>query len=114
MVFGLNFNGTAIPDGPAFRKFPKQVKRLACNHNADFSFVTPRVGQKVLCSLCTESAGTEVTAMKTEVVYFRLQGIGQSPDERDLMLIQANNGHRRLHVETRKTAGGNWFGIYSY
>lgn len=25
-IYGLNFNGTHIPDGPAFRKFPKRIK----------------------------------------------------------------------------------------
>lgn len=45
-------------------------------------------------------------------VYLYLQGVGQSPEERDMMLVQANNGHRRLHVEVRKTPAGEWYGIY--
>jgi hypothetical protein len=28
----------------------------------------------------------------------RLVGVGQSAEERDAMLVTANNGHRRLHV----------------
>ena len=43
-----------------------------------------------------------------------LQGVAQSPEERDLMLTQATNGRRNLHVETRKTPAGPWFGIYVY
>ena len=41
-----------------------------------------------------------------------LQGVAQSPSERDLMLVQASNGHRRLHVVDRQTAAGVWYGIY--
>jgi hypothetical protein len=78
MIYGLNFNGKHIPDGPAFRKFPKQIK-------------LPGMGRGE---------------------YAHLKGIGQSTEERDLMLIQANNGHRALHVEARQTAGGIWYGVY--
>lgn len=47
-----------------------------------------------------------------------LQGVCDSPQDRDRMLVQANNGRRGLHVETRriKMASGirEWFGIYVY
>lgn len=41
-----------------------------------------------------------------------LKGIAQSIDERDSMLIQADNGHRTIRVVARQTAAGVWFGIY--
>jgi hypothetical protein len=53
-----------------------------------------------------EVAGKKVSA--------RLVGVGQSPVERDAMLLQATNGRCALHVETRRTPAGPWFGIYAY
>lgn len=47
-------------------------------------------------------------------VFGLLQGVGQSVEERDIMLVQANNHRRRLHVEERKGADGTWYGIYTY
>lgn len=47
-------------------------------------------------------------------VYAVLQGVGQSPSERNAMLLAATNGSRRLHVEERVTAAGVWYGIYVY
>lgn len=76
MIFGLNFNGTQIPDGVK-RKFAARVR------------IQP-------------------------AVYAQLVGIGQSPEERDAMITQATNGKRRLHVETRTTPAGDWYGIYEY
>jgi hypothetical protein len=43
-----------------------------------------------------------------------LVGIGQSEQERDMMLVIATNGHRNLHVVSVQTAGGVWYGIYAY
>jgi hypothetical protein len=77
-IYGINFNGKSIPDGAAFRKFPKRIK-------------LPGMGRGE---------------------YAELKGIGQSEIEKNAMLIQANNGHRNLHVEVRQTAGGLWYGIY--
>lgn len=50
---------------------------------------------------------------KNPKIHCTLQGIAETEDERDAMLIQADNGHRKLHVETRRRAGGKFlFGIY--
>jgi len=46
--------------------------------------------------------------------YYRLVGIAESKPEADAMLAQADNGHRKLHVEKRMTARGPLFGIYAY
>ncbi len=46
------------------------------------------------------------------VVWAELAGVAQSLAERNEMIIQANNGHRKLHVEVRQTAAGPWYGIY--
>jgi hypothetical protein len=75
MIYGLNFNGTQIPEGVA-RKFRKLL-------NLD--------GRKA-----------------------DLQGVAQSPEERDVMLVTAQNGHRKLHVVQKATAAGVWYGIYVY
>jgi hypothetical protein len=80
VIYGLNFNGTQIPKGPAFRKFPERIKLEGMGR-----------GQ-----------------------YARLHGIGQSEAERNAMVILANNTSRKIHVESRQTAGGVWYGIYIY
>jgi hypothetical protein len=44
-----------------------------------------------------------------------LAGVEESKEECDIMLRVATNGHRRLHVEEWKVAGGKkLFGIYVY
>jgi hypothetical protein len=43
-----------------------------------------------------------------------LVGVAQSEAERDLMLLQANNGRRELYTVERQTAAGTWYGIYAY
>ena len=43
-----------------------------------------------------------------------LAGVGQSQTERDVMLVTASNGHRKLHVVERSTAAGTWYGVYVY
>lgn len=43
---------------------------------------------------------------------WRLVGVATDADDKQRMLNQANNGHRKLHVVERKTAGGLFFGIY--
>lgn len=47
-------------------------------------------------------------------VYARLVGVCESTEEKDMMLSQADNGHRRLHVEVRNVVGGMVYGIYVY
>jgi hypothetical protein len=46
--------------------------------------------------------------------YAHLEGVAQSPTERDQMLVQADNGRRKLHVEPRLTPAGTWYGIYAH
>lgn len=72
-IYGVNFNGTAIPEGFA-RKLAKRIK--------------------------------------VNGVWFYLKGVATDAEARDMMLVQANNGHRKLHVVERKTAGSPIFGIY--
>lgn len=44
-----------------------------------------------------------------------LAGVGETPQERDAMLLVANNGHRKLHVVERSVANkGIVYGIYTY
>ena len=98
MIYGLNFGGPAIPDTPrtAFRKFPERITANPC---------------KCTCKGCerTHRDDTSITRLT-----LRLVGIGQSPEERDRMLVVAHNGTRRIHVVDRLTAGGTWYGIYAY
>jgi len=114
-IFGLNFNGTHIPTTGAFRRFPKRIRRVECNHAHPGNFPTTgrgdRIGSYVCCLTCKEE---REDAGGSQFVAFILQGVGQSALECNLMLTQANNGHRKLHVEKRMTAGGEWFGIYVY
>jgi len=102
MIYGVNFGGPAIPDTPrsAFRKFkPRVTVTAACQcHRSN-----PRVG----LGLCR---GDD----PDRPVRFLLVGIGQSEAERDRMLQVAHNGKRRVHVESRQTVGGTWYGIYVY
>lgn len=79
MIYGINFNGTQIPDAIR-RKFVKQLK-------------LPEMPRGYRASLV---------------------GVGQSEKERDDMLIQATNGHRKLHVVEKQTAAGIWYGIYAW
>lgn len=46
--------------------------------------------------------------------YANLSGVAMNEEERDAMVIQATNGTRRIWVEPKHTAGGTWFGIYTY
>lgn len=99
-IFGLNFNGTQIPEGYQ-RRFARRVKALSCGHAVASG---AKLGEWGRCEICNE---------KVKVEWFVLQGVCSSPEEKNAMLIQANNGHRKLHVETRKTAGHEFYGIYS-
>ena len=44
----------------------------------------------------------------------RLVGIADTVQSKDTMIVQASNGHRRLFVHTKPTAGPTLYGIYSY
>lgn len=74
MIYGLNFNGTIIPDG--VRKKFKQKLRCPDGRMAD------------------------------------LQGVGQSGEERDVMVSVAQRPGRDLHIVSRQTAAGMWYGVY--
>jgi hypothetical protein len=106
MIFGLHFGGPAIPDTPrtAFRKFPKRL-RLACKRCEGTGRLERTDTMSVpICRPC-DGKGK---------VWYELQGIGQSPEERDAMLVVANNANRLLHVHAVQTVGAVWFGIYVY
>jgi DnaJ-class molecular chaperone len=110
MIYGLNFGGPAIPTTPrsAFRKFPERVS-VTCNRcdgsgTEDAETHAPIAGADSAMK-CKDCLG------KGKLRYF-LAGIGQSKEEKDTMLIVANNGRRKLHVEERQTVGGVWYGIY--
>jgi len=46
--------------------------------------------------------------------HYHLVGVADSITSRNDMLIQADNGHRLLHVEIRKTGGPTLYGVYAY
>lgn len=115
MIYGINFNGTPIPTTPrtAFRKFPQRVK-VTCRTCGGLGFFRAQTAdgeeEREGCDMCPPQRG-EWRGRGWN--WFELKGIGQSKEERDAMLIQANNGTRRLHVEERQTASGVWYGIYT-
>lgn len=74
MIYGLNFNGTQIPEGVR-RKFAKTIR-------------------------CPDGRKAD------------LQGVGQSGEERDVMVSAAQRPGRDLHIVQRATAGGSWYGVY--
>lgn len=69
--------------------------------------IPPGVKRKFGNKICIRRAQGKIPSR-----YVFLKGVAQSPEERDAMLIVANNGHRVVHVEERKTASGIWYGIY--
>lgn len=82
MIYGLNFNGTQIPQ-PARRKFKERIKIewLPRGH------------------------------------YYRLVGVCDSLESVRGAFIQADNGHRLIHVEVRRapiSMTGKVYGIYIY
>jgi hypothetical protein len=89
MIYGINFTGKKEP-GYTDMGFP------------------PDFARKFRKSLRLKVEG--MPRMSTA----RLVGIADSERSRDDMLIQANNGHRRLYVVERKTAGPTLYGIYTY
>ena len=104
MIYGPNFGGPAIPDTPrsAFRKFKRRIR------------VQPDCGcfrrqHRFGLGLCRGPITDD-----PKPVTFLLVGIAQSEAELERALVVATNGCRRLHVERRSTAGGDWFGIYAY
>jgi hypothetical protein len=103
MIYGINFNGSHIPLGVS-RKFPQRIRLTECKHLA-WSEGGRRKVQIEFCDTCH--------LLATPGEHVELKGVGQSTDERDAMLVQANNGHHTLFVLPRQTPVGTWYGIYS-
>ena len=109
MIFGLNFNGQPIPRG-INRKFPRTV-RVQCDLCLGRRVFLGEGGVQDACRMCRQYPKSQIGR---GYLTYELKGVGQSPEERDAMLVQANNGHRRLHVVERQTPVGTWYGIYVY
>lgn len=109
MIYGINFNGQAIPE--AFHRFfPKELKRYRCGRcDTERAGRRPRFGQAMRCESCKE----DTLHILMRGMRALLAGVGQSEEERDAMKIQMTNGSRMVHVEPRQTAGGIWYGFYS-
>lgn len=109
-IYGINFNGTRIP--PAIKRKFAMVVRIPCRACGGLGYHRRETAdgheEREPCRECREPGrrGGRYAAV--------LNGVGQSPEERDAMLITATNGHRRLHVVERQTAAGPWYGIYVY
>lgn len=109
MIYGINFNGQPIPDGVK-KLFPSEMKRYRCgNCDGEIAHRGIRLGQAATCKTC----GRHETWRLVRGLRALLVGVGQSEEERDMMVIQMTNGHRMVHVEPKQTAGGVWYGFYS-
>lgn len=106
MIYGLNFNGMPIPPGVK-RLFSVRTRLTcpSCKGTGTDALGIIRDDAPIRCAVCWRGRG-RITG--------QLVGVGQSAEERERMLNQASNGTRRLHVVTRKTAGGDWYGLYTY
>lgn len=105
-IFGVNFNGTQIPPGIKAR-FADVKKLHRCARYGEHTFRT--IDSTASCPDC----GPESFVIPIRGEFARLVGVAQTPEERDEMLIQANNGHRKVFVIKRKTAAAPWYGIYT-
>lgn len=88
MIYGVNFGRADIP-AEVRRKFASR-KRLSMINAS----VRPRQGSQI----------------DPATVYARLVGVCSEPSEADVMLIQANNGHRAIWLIAR----GPWTAVYVY
>lgn len=104
MIYGINFNGKAIPKDTPFNTLPKTIRRLECSHDhpGNFPAKGSRVGQAVSCETCH--------GYMKKFVSFGLRGACDTKREADIMAITADNGHRRVHVIEHHGI----FGIYTY
>jgi DNA-directed RNA polymerase subunit RPC12/RpoP len=110
VIYGINFNGVAIPEGVQ-RLFPQEMKIYRCAAcGTERTQRTATLGKPLPCRKC--AASTLHNAVRGH--RSRLVGVGQSESERDAMWIQATNGSRQLHIEPRQTAGGVWYGFYAF
>lgn len=100
MIFGLNFNERPIP--PAIkRKFAERVKVPCpeCQPPIDSEL------EKEPCPYCIRGRGFQ---------WAYLKGVGTDQGDLQEMLAVIRNGSRRIHVETRSSAGGDFHGVYTY
>lgn len=93
MIYGINFNGVAIP--PAIKRKFAAEKVIYVDPPKYFP-------------------PGEYQSVRSRRRKTLLKGVATSAEEKDWMLSVADNGHRKFHVEERKTAGGVWYGIYAY
>lgn len=52
------------------------------------------------------------TLKRSGVLEADLKGVATSLEEAEQMKLQADNGHRMVFIERRKTAGADVFGVY--
>lgn len=93
MIYGWNFTGESIP--------PHVKLRFAERKRFKTEAVTDGLQRK------------EVPIRQGDEVFARLQGACNTEGELTAMVIQADNGHRRIsYVGPRKIAGELWYGVY--
>lgn len=110
MIYGTNFNGTPIPDTPAWnRLFTKEKKLYRCDVCS-----RDRIGTQSFGKSAMECAGCKRVTSHSAVrgIRARLVGVGQSEEERNAMLMQISNGSRVIHIQSKQTAAGVWYGFY--
>ena len=105
MMFGVNFNGTEIPEGYR-QKFAARKPLHECP-------VCGLKGFKTDSTTCCEVMSVRYRP-KGETGMAQLQGVATSEAEAYDMHTQASNGTRLVLIERRKTAGADVFGIYCY
>ena len=95
MIYGLNFNGTPIPESIR-KRFRRETPIPVCR----------RCWLDIILCVCQQGPWRGAQA--------RLVGVGQSEEEKDAMIVQAYNGRRKLYVLKRHTATGDLFGVYAF
>ncbi len=119
MIYGINFNGQAIPK--AFRhKFAAERLIYRCKDCdilvVDKTYHSNHCTVAIACSQATSQGGVRYERYRPqgETGRARLQGVCTSWDESRMMCIQADNGHRKVWRVRRATAGTDFYGIYCY
>lgn len=113
MIYGVNFNGSQIPEG--IKRMFAESRRISVGAMCGHYTLLDRGKLLAPCTQC----GNELKYFnqyrpKGESGMARLQGVAQSEQERDAMLEQANNGRRMVFSWAKQTAAGVWYGIYCY
>jgi ribosomal protein L37AE/L43A len=116
-IYGVNFNGTEIPDG--YRKrFRPRMPLFECR---ECGRVTVNIGSKTVfaCATCGVQSGDRDAVWLRyrpagENGMARLVGVATDWDDSRRMCIQADNGSRQVWRVRRTTAGADCFGIYVY